>query len=276
MKEQRRPLDELQDDHMDELIRLAFKYEDSLVTKQIAVEEPEEPLSVEEKQFANRIIQTAWSKVDQEDRKQERSKQRHNVSLFFHRFIPVAACIVLLLNTAIPVAIARSTYLRSKVMELLIGIDENQKSAKFIFHENDSLSFSIPIEWEGAYYPAYIPEGYTVAAYDSWESVYYEIEYSNGADGMIRFQELGSGSGGSSGVEGAAVSYATINGKTALIIQAQDSSYIEINWSTDDRWLILQTTGIDYEETIRIAKSVKIIINSIAFSPSLVFPIIEG
>lgn len=260
MKEQNRTLNELQDEHMDDLIRLAFKYEDALVAQQIADEELEEPLSVEEKQFANHIIQAAWSKVDQEDRKQQRSRQHTNATFFFQRLIPIAACIVLLINIAIPVAIASSAYLRSKVMELLISIDEEQNSARFLFSEDEAQSFVVPVEWEGAYYPAYIPEGYTVAAYDSWESVYDEIEYSNGADGMIRFQELGSGSGGSSGLEGAAVSYATINGKPALVIQAQDSSYIEIHWSTDDRWLILQTTGIDYEETIRIAESVKMII----------------
>ena len=263
MKEQNRTLNELQDEHMDELIRLAFKYEDALVAQQIADEEIEKPLTEEEKQFANRVLHTAWGKIDQEDmkqRKQRRSRQHTNATFFFQRLIPIAACIVLLINIAIPVAIASSAFLRSKVMELLISIDEEQKSARFLFSEDEAQSFVVPVEWEGTYFPAYIPDGYTVAAYDSWESVYYEIEYSNSADGLIRFHEYGSESGGSSGVEGATVSYVTINGRTAFVIQAQESSYIEINWNTDDRWLRLHTTGIDYEEAIRIAESVKIII----------------
>lgn len=260
MKEQNKLPDELQNDQMDELIRLAFMYEDSLVTKQIAAEESEEPFSVEEKQFANRIIETAWSKIDKEDKKQQRTKTQNNSNHFFQRLIPIAACIVLLTNIAIPVAIASSAFLRSKVLELLISIDEEQKSARFLFSEDEAQSFVVPVEWEGTYFPAYIPDGYTVAAYDSWEAVYYEIEYSNSADGLIRFHEYGSESGGSSGVEGATVSYVTINGRTAFVIQAQESSYIEINWNTDDRWLRLQTMGIDYEEAIQIAESVKIII----------------
>lgn len=260
MKEQNRTLNEPQDEHMDVLIRLAFKYEDALVAQQIADEEIEKPLTEEEKQFADRVLHTAWGKIDQEKVKQRRSRQHTNATFFFQRLIPIAACIVLLTNIAIPVAIASSAFLRSKVLELLISIDEEQKSARFLFSEDEAQSFVVPVEWEGTYFPAYIPDGYTVAAYDSWESVYYEIEYSNSADGLIRFHEYGSESGGSSGVEGATVSYVTINDRTAFVIQAQESSYIEINWNTDDRWLRLQTTGIDYEEAIQIAESVKIII----------------
>lgn len=260
MKEQNRTLNELQDEHMDELIRLAFKYEDALVAQQIADEAIEKPLTEEEKQFANRVLHTAWEKIDQEDMKQRRSRQHTNATFFFQRLIPIAACIVLLINIAIPVAIASSAYLRSKVMELLISIDESQNSARFLFDENESLSFSIPVEWEGSYYPSYIPDGYMVALYDSWESVYYDIEYSNDTGGMIRFSEKGEGSGGSTGLEGAVVSYIIINGHAALVCQSLDSSYVEINWSTDDRWLALQTIGIDYEECIQIAESVKKII----------------
>lgn len=260
MKEQNKLPDELQNDQMDELIRLAFMYEDSLVTKQIAAEESEEPFSVEEKQFANRIIETAWSKIDKEDKKQQRTKTQNNSNHFFHRLIPIAACFVLLLNIAAPIAIASSAYLRSKVMELLISIDESQNSARFLFGENESLSFSIPVEWEGSYYPSYIPDGYMVALYDSWESVYYDIEYSNDTGGIIRFSEKREGSGGSTGLEGAIVSRIIINGHDALVCQSLDSSYVEVNWSTDDRWLALQTIGINYEECIQIAESVKKII----------------
>lgn len=40
MKDQDLSVEELQEEHMDELIRLAFKYEDTLVAKQILDADP--------------------------------------------------------------------------------------------------------------------------------------------------------------------------------------------------------------------------------------------
>lgn len=260
MKDRNKLVGELQEEHMDEMIRLAFKYEDTLVAQQIADSESDAPLTKEEQQLADRIMQAAWAKNELESKKEKAKRKRNSFSSFYSRLIPIAACLVLLLSLLTPVAIANSAFLRSKVMELLISIDESQKSAQLLFVENDNLSFDIPSEWEGNYYLSYIPSGYAISTYDTWESKYYEIEYTKTDGSLFRFVEITSGAGGSKGIEGAIVTYESINGRTAMICQSQNSDYIEINWSTDDRWLVLEAVGIEYEECLRIAESVKLIV----------------
>lgn len=256
MMERNTMLDELENEYMDELIRLAFKYEDALVAQQLAAGEPDVPLAAEEEQLAARSLRTAWQKAEKAEKEQRRSGRQGTAAFVFRRLIPYAACIVLLVGIALPVAIASSAYLRAKVVELLICIDGKQNTARFFFGEDETQPVAVPAEWEGSCFPTYLPEGYAVAAYNAWKDMYYVIEYSDGVDGMVKFQENVSGTGGISGVEGAEVSHISINGRTALVIRIQESGYTEIHWDTDDRWLRLETKGVDYEEAIRIAESV--------------------
>lgn len=261
MKDVNRLASELQDEHLDELIYLAYKYEDILISRHIANDETEEPLTAEEEQLANRVINTAWEKISQEDKAQKFDRMRRMPSFVFHRIIPIAACLILILNIAASVAVASNAYLRSKVMQLLISIDEERGSADLSFVEDDNLSFYVPIEWGGLYFPSDIPNGFRISSSDSWEEVYYEIHYTHPNGAMFSFEELSSGAGSSKGVENGIISYAVINGHTAMVVQSENSSYFEINWSTDDRWLVLQAVGLSYTECLQIAESVKRIIN---------------
>ncbi len=232
MKDLNRLANELQDEHLDELIRLAYKYEDILISKHIADDAIEEPLIAEEKQLADHIIHTAWMKIDQKERQKKADRIRRLPSLVFHRIAPIAACIILILNVVASVAIASNVYLRSKVMQLLINTDDQRGSVDLLFVEKGV--FDVPIEWGGIYYPSFIPDGFTESAFDSWKNVYYEVEYTNENNSIIRFFELRSGAGGSTGTQGADLTYVSINGHTAMVCRFERSNYIEVNWSTDD------------------------------------------
>ena len=260
MKEHNHNIDELQNEHMDELIRLAFKYENELVVEAL-VDEAENFPAVEEPKCNPPIIDIAWGKLKQEQKVQQKKNRKQTIRRVFPRFIEVAACIILILGIAAPIAVANNAYFRSKVMQFLLTFNENEGTIEVHFDEVEDAAFNVPVEWEGAYYLSMIPEGYTIVYNDSWEGLYFEILYENADKKRIRFIETGGLSAGSIGTENAEVSYIDVNGIPALIVVANDKEYIEINWSCEDRWLTLITEGIKYDETIKIVESIRRIID---------------
>lgn len=259
MNNQNEVLVELQEEHMTELIRLAFKYEDYLIAKRLTDEE-EHCLTGEDIRFSSQIIDTAWRKIEQHKKIQRKKEVHRRIRHIMPRVVLIAVCLLLLLNLAIPIAVASNAYLRSKVVQLLISIDDQRGSIDLVFIEDENASFEVPTEWEGIYFPMYIPAGFSVSNFDSWKGQYCEITYESSNGAIISFEEVGYGAGGTVGIEGGMISYEDVNGHSAMICQTTDGRYIEINWSTDDRWLVVKTDGLGYEESLQIAESVRIII----------------
>lgn len=181
------------------------------------------------------------------------------------RFIEAAACVVLVLGIAAPFAIANVESIRSAVMKMLIRIDWEKGEMQMNFVEDNDAFFDVPGDWQGEYFPSYLPEGFEVT-WRSSSSVNPCIEYtSESGVQVVSFGEASSNTAGVYGIEGAAISTIDINGHTAVVIetkypQNEADHYIGITWDNGEKWFSVDTSGVSKEEAVKIARSVKRII----------------
>lgn len=122
MNKNRLNFPEIQDTHLDQMIRLAFEQETALWAQQL-IAESEKPLTSEQQEHADRMLVRMMVQIDQEERTVRRRNKIAHMKRMVPRLIEVAACIVLIIGIAAPFAIANVESIRSAVMKMLIRID---------------------------------------------------------------------------------------------------------------------------------------------------------
>lgn len=160
----------------------------------------------------------------------------------------IAASLMLFFYLSLSVALAASPEMRVNLMNFFMNIEERYTS--FGFEETGEF-VEVPAEWDGYYYPTYIPEGFEVYSVDS---LGVSLKRSDGA--MLYFNEMGPGGSGNLDTENAKNEFISINGHTALI--SEKGKWTAILWSVDNRSLLIDYTG-SREEAIKIAESVRMI-----------------
>lgn len=255
---------EIQDEHLDQIIRLAFKQEAALRTQELIIES-EKPFTPEQQARAEQIHVRMLEQINQEERNKRSKERKERARRIIPRIIVAAACVVLVIGVAAPIAIANVEFIRSAVMKMLIRIDLEKGEVRMNFVEDDTASFDIPSDWPGEYFPSYMPEGFDV----TWKSYVGEnpcIEYtSQTGQQVISFDEMDSNTTAISGIEGGVISYVEINGYTAIVIETENPEdetnyHVDITWDNGEKWFGVGSRGIPREETLKIAQSVKKII----------------
>lgn len=160
----------------------------------------------------------------------------------------IAASLMLFFYLSLSVALAASPEMRVNLMNFFMNIEERYTS--FGFEETGEF-VEVPAEWDGYYYPTYIPEGFEIDQVD-----YYGVYFKRNDGTMLDFEELGPDTYGNVDTENAKIDYININGHTALI--AEKGKWVTILWSVDNRGLLIGYTG-GREEAIKIAESVRMI-----------------
>lgn len=243
----------LQEQHLDMMIKLAFDLEDA-ETAQRLLDAPDPALTPEEERLADELLTLAYARMDA----QKKHSRQHKLAQTARRILPfvvnTAACIILLLAMAAPIALANSATFRSKVMQLLIEIDTEKGEAHFSLVQDDEASFDVPEGWEGYFFPAYLPEGYTIFEYPM-EFFATNIGYSNENDSRIYFDEYGDTASRLSGTEGGTIEYVNINGSIGCMIYSETA--VTLTWERDGRMLCITAYGLPTEEALQIARSVK-------------------
>lgn len=239
--------DSIRDDHLDDLIRLAYKQADALETQEI-LENDVRTLTPDEEALCRRAYERFWQKADVQDRAE---KKQTNISRWrkrASRFVGAAACLVLLLGIATPIAIAKVESIRVKVLQLLINVQEEYTELSLA--EDTEASFDVPGDWRGEYYLSYIPEGYVLSYVDP---VYNEVIYTYNDTISIDFHECSIGDVANVDSENADISYDFVNGDVALVIEKDDTV---VTWSNGERYFIVKTY-LSRGETLEIAESVR-------------------
>lgn len=261
MHENKLNFDEIEDEYIDTMIRLAFKQEETLETQEMIVAS-KRPFTLEEQDAAENVHRRFIEAISA----QEKAKKRENRSLRFQNNAPhilqAAAAVILILAIATPIAIANVASFRSAVMKLLLSFDEKKQEVHVDFLEDESAAFDVPAEWPGEYYISYIPDGYQI----SWQSVYGQaaVEYTNDDGNTIYFMEGTSNTSSVSGTEEGQFTYIDILGRPAFVINVEKNGdpYFNFTWAVDDRWFNLQTEGLERDAAIRVAESIKTIIKN--------------
>lgn len=249
---------DLRERHLDMMIKLAFDLDDAEDMQRL-LNEPDAELSADDERLADEILAAAFQKADERAKAQRRQQRRASVRHAMPRLALIASCLILALTIAAPIAIASSPVLRSRVMRLLIQVDEEQGRAIFEFAADPDAAFDVPEGWLGEYFPSYIPERLTFWNIDQLIST---AEYRGGGDQQLFFGEYESDATGYSGTDNTEMSYIDIQGRTGMLIDGYtgDLHTVNITWANDTHWFSVIGYAMDTEVVIEVARSVKKIV----------------
>lgn len=160
----------------------------------------------------------------------------------------MVASMLLVFYMGLSIAVAAIPSIRIEVLKFITIIDERYTTFGF---ETTGTYMDIPAEWEGYYYPSFIPNGYELS-----ETLHCEVEYMNTDGNVVCFAEMDSDTCGTIDTENAAVEFCQINGRSALIVEKGE--WITILWNIDNRSLMIHYSG-EETEAIKIAESVRMI-----------------
>ena len=250
MRKNRYNFDALQDQHLDAMIQLAYKQADALESQRIADDYYASPAQPSPDDAAAAFA-SFQDKLRRRSRQDGKAALRRRLRHMIPRIVQAAACIVLVLGISAPIAIANVESIRVKVMELLINIQDDHAELEMV--ENNDLDLHIPAEWAGNYYPLYIPDDFTAIDVGS---LFATINFASSDGRNIRFTELAPDDQTNIDIEDAHLSYTTINGENAFIVEKCDS--ITVAWGVNDRYFVLNSNTTK-EETLEIAKNVRCI-----------------
>ena len=249
---------DLQDQHLDMMIRLALLHDEQEKIKDLSYSaDPEE--TQEMRHSADRAYFKALQKAEAVEATLKKEKIRGRLHRSAGMVVRVAASIALVVVVGTSIAIATSATFRSKVMKLIMEIDEEQQEANFLFSEDETESFEVPDGWKGEYYPSYFP-GEMQIEYMSVLGT--DIELSSDNTKVI-FSELKEGTAIVAGTERAQVEDIILSdGSMAHVIEEDpvDHHSISVTWAIDDRWFDLSTYGLSKDQALCIVESVKKII----------------
>ncbi len=245
---------EFRNKHLDALLSITFKYkeEEERELKKILAEADQRKLTPEEEVFSQEIYAHFIKKIEDEEKKDSKRSRVDKRRRYILRFIEVAACFVLILGIMAPFALANVDFIRAKVMELLIRIEEDHTDIDFI--ENEDSSFEVPASWKGSYFPAYIPEGFDLSETSNF---FNEVIFKDTAGRELHFGEYTEDEQISLDSERAELSYERINSMDAFIIEKGD--FRTIVWNNDERYFIIYT-NVPRELGLCVAESVQKII----------------
>lgn len=247
----------LQDQHLDMMIHLAFQAEENDAIQKL-LDEQDEMIGLDEETLAARIWKQTQAKMEVLAKEKRHLQRREKRKQRFSKVLQAAALLILLLVAAMPIAIANSTEFRSKVMQLLVRMDQSRNEAHFSYIENEEASFNIPEGWGGSYFPSVIPEGMTIIDMGRY---LHTVTYADTNDRGFSFSELDADASASVGTDHAVIGYADVNGASACIIDGYTNSgqihSITVVWSNDTQWFTLAGTNMDMDEMLLVARNVK-------------------
>lgn len=244
----------LQDQHLDMMIRLAILKDEEEITQRF-LDEPDPVLSEEDKAIADRAFLRAINVGEEQVKKEKHDQRIQMIRNIMPKVVQVAACLIIMIGLAVPVALATSAGFRSSVMQLLMQFDNDEGVVNFSFTEDKDAVFYVPEGYIGEYYPSYIPDGFVV---EYVGTIMPDVRMVRGEQ-VIDFFEGDENTEGTNGIEGAEVEIITINGRDAYLIEGTglSSNAVNIIYAVDDKWFDITTRNLDKSEAIRIAESIK-------------------
>lgn len=184
--------------------------------------------------------------------------RKQKIRRFFQETLPkiaqTAAIVIAVLTLTGGVAIATSHTVRVHVMQLLINIEEQYTEIKLV--ENTAASFDVPAEWRGSRYPSRIPDHLTLSNISTTENVRL-VEYADVLTGniVLRFQEFDESAEANVDTEKAKLTKISVNGQIGYITEKGEA--VNVFWSDGHNCFLLTTKGMEPEETLDIAQSVR-------------------
>ena len=251
-----------QDEHLDIMIALAFDLDDAEAVQQLS-ETDDPPLTTDDESRADVLLSSAFSKAEQQQRQTRANGFRAVLRKVLPAALRAAACLLLILTVSFSVAFATSAVFRSKVLTLVVSVDEEQD---WIFHvdflEDLDSAFDVPQDWTGLYFPSALPDGYVISMTDSTPP---RIIYQNPLGQNFCYAEYDEADSVTVSTENATTRFINIGGIVAHLVESESSDgsahVTTITWTNDHRWFSLTGENMTLDTLIKIAASVKKIIH---------------
>ena len=258
MDNQDETLHDLENEYMDDLIRLAVKRERMQETEEI-LRLSREPVTPEEESRMDRIWSQVEARMDEINARKKKEGQIRTMRSAIVSISRIAACLAVLIVVGAGFAVATNSSFRSAVYRLFITEDAENNVIYMNYAKDENAAFDVPEGWPGLYFPSSIP------AYFSSEPDIFEdpdmpsIEYTAEDGRYFYFNESAEADGAFSTNDGT-VREVEVNGYTVHVIEKQNPASIDANWYNDDRWFTVTTHYMTWDETRSLIESVSNII----------------
>lgn len=180
--------------------------------------------------------------------------RKAHVKAFIKKRIPriarAAAIVIALITIGMTTAVATMQSVRIMVLELLIGMEPQYSEVEL--RETLFVPVVVPEEWEGMYYPTYIPDGYSVIKVISSNS-HSVASYTTAEGANFSFMECRENTSINYDTEDAEIEERRIHGMPAKL--SVKNGTINLTWANDDSYFVLNYNG-GKDEAMKIADSV--------------------
>lgn len=236
------------DEKLDQLIRLAFLEKEVLETQELLDSTEKNDADADEME---RVRRSAFELFLQKNEENMRAKQREEraerAKRLFPKVMNIVAAVILVLEIAAPIAVARVDTIRMRVINQLVEIGENCTVIPF-----DEIP-QPPGEWRGEYYPMFIPKGFEISFVSE---MYNEVEYTDSWGRRICFMECGEGEELCLDSENTTFSKIEFDGHEALLFEKD--GHCKLIWGVNGQHFMI-TAELLTEEAVKIARSVDLI-----------------
>ena len=244
MKDHRAYWDMLEEEYCDCLTGLALKLREMEDTQALIAESERMELDAAQAERAYALFMQKWQAQEKGRRRAARKAQ---IRRYEPKIAEIAACILLVVCIAAPLAVANIESVRASVVRFLTQINDEYAEIGIV---EEGATIEVPDGWNGGYYLSYIPEGYQV------EQVLLRgvgVLYLNEASKALTFHEGDEHLTINIDSEDKVVTYESVNGETALVLE--DEVGTSIVWSKGKDYFILQLDE-PKEEALKVARGV--------------------
>lgn len=181
------------------------------------------------------------------------NKMRHIIKYSFSQLVKIATAILLIITLAGSIAVASSATLRIHLMRLL---QEATPEYTRITLVEDEGYIDLPLEWNGDFYPALLPEG-SILKYCISNDTFSRVDFgsTNSSTWDISYREYGKNYAVQLDTEDAILGKIQLRDKEVSLIIKEDT--ITCYWDDGTQIYVLHTNNFSVEDTISIAEGIR-------------------
>lgn len=241
MDKQEQVFEEIRDEHLDMMIKLALKQADAegLLNGDVC---EGEPVSEEDARRTFDLFLQKYSLMKEQKLQEERRRARRSLLRVVTR---VFVCVILCLAVLTPIALAAIPSLRQQVAKLLIVEKEDHIEVQL----SADVSGIAPEGWIGKYYPSYIPERYNLARVSQFSAT---AVYIDADKYLFYYSETGKNETIQLDSEGAYMYYNRIGAHDVLVLE--EDEFITFLW-TDGELVFVISGAMTLDEAKAVYNS---------------------
>ena len=180
--------------------------------------------------------------------------------------VRVAACLIVAVGIAFPIALANSEAFREQILQLVLSINPETGMAHVGMEpaKDEQTAnvprMDVPDGWEGLFFPTFLPDSLPLVRCETTrgDQVHSEAYYADETR-SLRFEEQDNLDGWNVRAADARVLTIYLHSVPGYLIdrQTEDTHEVSIIWAEGKRMLRVTSIGLPADEAVLVAQSVK-------------------